>query len=509
MKQRKHRGGARAPRDEAAGLSADRRDIVLGAVGASIFSSGGAEAQRISSNSPALPSARRLRNWTRAMTRFGQRYAGSAAHRAYVDFLVAELSQLGLSVKRDTETFGNWEAQRWALCLSGDCRDLPVAAFYAFSGATPPEGIEGDLIWLEGPDAGGLDVSGKIVAFRHGVDPGIVARNRAFPNAVEAPGGYEQALLAAIRPSGAGVSMDRQFIVHLILSPSLSALRAAGAKGVILVEDDVPALCLDGCYAPFVQPYQDLPALYVDADVGRALENARGRRVRLTLQARRANAETDHISAVIPGASDEIIVLASHTDGPNAFEENGSIGVLALAHHLASMPRAQRARTVVLAGVTGHMSPLPGKDLGGWFAANPDIAARTVAVLAIEHLGATEWIAEGAQAHPTGRPEQGLCFISNYPKLQAAVVRTFEAANLANVACCGPGPGLPGIAATPNRMGIPTIGYLTAPHYLISWDKHHHLDKFDHHRMRDELSVFVELLRVLDSMSVAELRAAS
>ena len=88
--------------------------------------------------------------------------------------------------------------------------------------------------------------------------------------------------------------------------------------------------------------------------------------------------------------SDEVVVLASHTDGPNAFERKREalVFVLALACHLAALPPSQRPRTVVLACVTGHMSSVSNRDLGGWFAANPDITKRIDGLIAIEHLGA-------------------------------------------------------------------------------------------------------------------------
>ena len=41
---------------------------------------------------------------------------------------------------------------------------------------------------------------------------------------------------------------------------------------------------------------------------------------------------TDTVVALLPGASnDEAIILNTHTDGPNATEENGALGLVALA----------------------------------------------------------------------------------------------------------------------------------------------------------------------------------
>ena len=52
------------------------------------------------------------------------------------------------------------------------------------------------------------------------------------------------------------------------------------------------------------------------------------------------------------GNTGENIIINTHTDGPNATEENGGLGLLALARHLAGLP--SRNRDMYFALVTGH-----------------------------------------------------------------------------------------------------------------------------------------------------------
>jgi hypothetical protein len=64
------------------------------------------------------------------------------------------------------------------------------------------------------------------------------------------------------------------------------------------------------------------------------------------------------------GKSDEAIFLTTHTDGPNEVNDNGALGVLALATHWAKRP-ASRNRTLCLSatGTTRGRDPRSGQRL--------------------------------------------------------------------------------------------------------------------------------------------------
>ena len=258
-----------------------RRDMFRNAtaVGVSASLSGAARSQTLSpgAEGPALPSHEKLQELTQRMVCFGQRYVGTAAHRDYVDFLAREFESLGLTVKRDRQDFENWDATSWSLSIgSGPTeQQLPVAAYYTYSGETPASGVEGELVWLDGADPNGKDLTGKIVAFHRKIEPNVLGQILGLvgsdkPNSTPL---VQDAVIRSIRPSRKDVSMDRNnFVLHLISEPTITALKAAGALGAIIVEDEVPSLSLDGTYAPFHLPYQNIPALFVNAASGRTLE---------------------------------------------------------------------------------------------------------------------------------------------------------------------------------------------------------------------------------------------
>src|SRR6202034_4385832 len=134
--------------------------------------------------------------------------------------------------------------------------------------------------------------------------------------------------------------------------------------------------------------------------------SAQGASIGIRLDARvYPHTPTDTLIATLPGASDEIMAIGSHTDGVNIVEENGALAVLALGVQAATVPRALRPRTLVLYLATGHFAgaaltdPTPatgpygnlGADATGAWRDHPEIVGKTVVALAAEHLGATEW----------------------------------------------------------------------------------------------------------------------
>lgn len=477
-------------------LLPDRRQILAGLGAAGLSGAAGAIPRSAGGRGPAgLPDARQLQEWTAFMANLGPRYAGNSHHRAYVDFLLGQFEGLGLKPKRDRVAFQGWNARRWSIEVEegADRTEIEAAAYYPYSGETPEQGILAELVWLDGADPAGRSVSGKICVFRHRA--GSPAQGADFSSSVLA--------------RSTGTVFDGRFGSSLVggaaSTPELTKLRESGAAGVIVIMDGFADLCLNGVYAPFFRPHQGIPALLISARAGEALK--RHRAARLTLVAERTTTYADHLSADILGRSPQTIALLSHSDGPNAFQENGSVGILALAHQLASIPPSQRPRTVTVACVEGHLAPHEGRDVDGWLEANPELRSRIIAAMAIEHLGATEWTAQGREAHRTGGADQGILSVSDPRALQAVALEAFKRADLRNALCIEPLPGprgtvLPGLANFTHAARIPTVGYITIPPYLLSAIPDHHLGKFSAQRMRDEIGLLSDILTSMTHISL-------
>jgi hypothetical protein len=111
-------------------------------------------------------------------------------------------------------------------------------------------------------------------------------------------------------------------------------------------------------------------------------------RVRISLDTEtRSNLKAENGVAVIPGRSDEAIILNAHVDawfdgaGDNA---DGLAVLVALARHFAR-PENRPDRTLVFVASAGHHSP----GINGprsFVSANPDLARRAVMMVNIEHV---------------------------------------------------------------------------------------------------------------------------
>ncbi|MBU0995341.1 MAG: hypothetical protein KJ737_22825 [Proteobacteria bacterium] len=93
-----------------------------------------------------------------------------------------------------------------------------------------------------------------------------------------------------------------------------------------------------------------------------------------------------HIFGILPGMTEEIIVLGVHSDGQNAVEENGSVMLLEIAEYLSKIPVECRRHTFALVFPTSHMAASSSWEAVGWALRHPEIMNRAVAFVAPEHV---------------------------------------------------------------------------------------------------------------------------
>lgn len=474
----------------------------------------------------ALPTARDLARAVRQMTELGPRLPGTAAHNAFVDQLHSGFRSAGLRVQRDTHRFTRWLAQDFGLrILDGEhAGAVPVASYYTYSGRTPSSGVVGELSYLgplPTPSLSGNPLSAE------DLQTALQSFAAELPTAVQAlvsgvPGGVSGRILvveAPILPTPLGIVYPLLTYAHdpahtlsptddfkrvfttLLTLPTLEVFKEAGAAGVVFVLDASPANA-KGQYTPFVHGYQDFPALIVDREAGARLRAAATGtpRARLTLRASLdAGVPSDSLVATLPGRSrsGELMIVHTHTDGQNAFEENAGIAMVALARYFA---KHRLNRTLVFSCVTGHFAAeLP--ETEGFIHDHPDIVERAVAQLTLEHLGATEWLDDARGYHPSGAIEPAEIFHSLTP-IAAAGVESLREADLRRTLLLRPiGPAFFGVGAGLHGAGIPSLAYISAPNYLLALDgKRGHLDKLDANRMRQETRWAAHALRRLDTM---------
>jgi hypothetical protein len=452
-----------------------------------------------------LPSADEVWGWQTWMAKLGPKYTGNAAHRTFVEFLAKEFTALSLDVARDHHTLPMWEARRTAITAQPSAAasfEVPVASYYPYSGKTSDRGVSGRLLyvgkisafdrnfkWRLPSDAGDtivlVDFENPPMPYEEWWRPlGFYTRDTKFPTAVNATWTTRAPLLADVKQAG---------------------VRAVIFNQVSLSEDHAAFQ-----YAPFGRPFQDLPALWVGAEAGkrlRAVADGDGSAtVRLEADVTPDTA-TDTLIATLPGQSaDEAIIINTHTDGPNATEENGALGLLAMAKYFSRMPAAARKRTLVFVATTGHFAGAYVPGIRSIVEKHPDLIRKAVAAVTVEHLGCREWLDVGSKYKATGLPELTLV-ITEFDSTAKVMLDAFEGSSDRRSAVVTPTPsgGFNGEGGALSRAGIPTIGYIPIPSYLLAGPPNGCIEKLDPKHLHAEIQVLTKVVRQLDGMSRAEL----
>jgi hypothetical protein len=494
-----------------------------------------ARASRIATRPVPLPSAAQIRQDVQRMVDFGPRLTGSDAHNRYLEWLEQEFSDAGLSLLDcDQYLTERWLAEDVGLeILAGTGKGSSrVGAYYPRSQETTASGIEGPLVYAGTLPSPGLSVGpggleGLALALQNYPDQ-VTAWAKALPGGASKLAG-SIVLVDVPAPVPLTTSVDllgdtflywpghtetdwaegdykRLWIVPGATGIPTAGFQALGAKGVVYVLDASSA-ALEGAYVPFESAFEPLPALFVDRDEGARLRRlaAEPPQTRLTLTASRAKAPTRAVTAVLPGRSQETLILNTHTDGQNFVEENGGVAFVALARHFASLPAAERPqRTLVFAAWPGHMSAdLP--QTQGWIDDHQDLVKRAAAAITVEHLGSTEWVDDPDNGyHATGQPEL-LAAYASYGQVQAIVQETLVANQVSHTAVQRPGVQF-GVGGQFQAAGVPQVGIIAGPEYLVTISPDGEIDKFDPDLASRQIAWIADMIKRLDGVSAEALK---
>lgn len=465
---------------------------------------------------PALVSANQLWAWNRMLAGLGPRLTGNAAHAHFIDWLADQWERTGMKVHRDRLTFTRWAPKRWSLSVEG--APVDVAFYFPYSGMTPPGGVTGKLIHLGVSPLNALGwaaAKGKIAVVEVVTPPIPIAVG--FP-----PTGYYPKNMAA--PS---LTTTQPAIADIVTAPLLELAAKAGVLGVICIRTGVSDDLAKDQYSPFTTAYQGCPALWLGPTAGKKVraQALRGATATLTLDASLIRgAATETIWAVLPGSQPkEAVVVNTHTDGPNVAEENGGLGLLALARQMAKVPKSQRRRSLIFVATTGHFqlpqfqathSPLGvggGQSASRWLAMHPErvngVRSKAVAALTLEHLGCMEW--EDDPAHTayraTGRKDVGFCYTTTAAMRKAYLAAAVGTANTRTVTAL-PVPELYfGEGHDFYAAKIATASLIPAQSYLVAAPRGGALEKLDRYYMRGQIQTFSKLIRRLESLSAKQI----
>lgn len=457
-----------------------------------------------------LPGPEQIRRDYQAMVDFGARLPGDANHLRFVDWMGAEFKKAGLLLGPcESFPYRRWEPKRWSLdIIDGQARKtIEKVTYFVRSASTGPDGVTGSLVY-----GGRIEVAGY-------------AAPPVFPELPAIPKGAIVVFDGTLPRMTMGTITHPHFVHmregetenpvdapchRLWTTPAypIDALLDRGVAAVAIIMN-VSSDQIAGNFSPHSSTYKPkLPALFVGSDVGIALRDAAkgGHQGHLTLDAQWVDDEVPQLTAVLPGETDEVMIVDTHTDGQNFVEENGCIAMLQLARYFASRPKGERLRrSLVFAGWPGHMSgALP--EATGWALAHPDMIKRAAAAFTIEHLGSSQWEdLPGKGYAPTGRNEYMNCPTTAGPLTDLVVAGIKRHALFEHGV--EPGPGFT-TGRVFHNSGIPHFACIGGPAYLLSIAANGHMDKLDADLAARQTAMIAELIAQADRIPIATLKGS-
>lgn len=501
-------------------MQSSRRLFLAGAAAAGALSLPGCAATGAAASSGVVRQGLlRTQNqiWTDVeyLSGLGPRYCGNDAHNALMNFLEEELVKCGMTLSSVPHT----SLQQWLprnISLRSRSETLPVGAFCRWAVQTGPQGVTAPLHYLgrvEGASRFSMnlyperrstlavprEVRGKIALVE------ITVGHRPLGLMFEGHVDYMFDKIGRPMPPLQGPSAS-----NMAATPDgfERQLKEAGALGVIyawrgLSDADAQGQSRLGT--------DQLPSIWVVPTTGRRLiELARtGEPVTLTVEANtQANAPTRTIVATLPGASEESLILWSHTDGPNALQENGPIAILNMMRYFSRIPQSERRRTIQVVIPESHFAEQY-ISTSAWITERPDLVEKSVALIACEHLGGAEWLSDPISNTytPTGEMEVAFAFCPTAPMRALArqavadqefgrqvIIDTHEYAFT------------PGIAAW-RRVQMPSFAYISIPSYLMADDgTSGHLNKLNPALWYQQFQMLTRLVHAVDATPTETIR---
>jgi hypothetical protein len=460
-----------------------------------------------------VPAQDEIMGWIDTLCEPDNRRPGEPGGRAAEDFIYRKFREFGLTdVRKEPVDITRWEAKEWNLVVRTESGDEEIPSFYTLNtGFTPAEGITAEMVYIgSGSPEDFLlyDVKDKIAV----IDMEF-ATLPIFPlMLLKGYYSYDPDKTFEWWWSQPAIWVRKNWNVDGDLEKSAYEMaRKNGALAVVWILKDQPTN-INTHYGPYDGVMKDLPALYVGKKDGERLrELLAGGAVNGTvlLTGTKRPGVMHNVHGVLPGKSDEVMLITSHHDSPfNGYVEDGTgiAMVLSLAKYFSEIPREQREKTLVFLASSGHF--YGSKGIETWLENHgDDIVPRTVMNLNIEHVAAREFV-EGEEGGftETGYPQLAGIFIDNNEKMKDAIKTAVVANDLkrsAIIAIDALGKDPPGEGRFPHRLGIPVIHYISGPAYLlVDADTR---DKINEDLLVPSARTFIEIVERLAPLSREEL----
>lgn len=341
---------------------------------------------------------------------FWGRIAGTQSDRETQEWLVAKFRALGLEDVR-LQPFDmppHWNPTSWDISVTsaGKTTPLKTARPVMWAAAAPAGGLELEPVWVglgTAADFLGRDVRGKAVLIHSTPTPGMRSHSAVWNGAMRRAEANGAA--AVVLVFGMPGNVSSQLIANAGLKVPLFSIGLG-----------------DGTVVRELLEKGEQPTIRLQLQV----EMATGRR-------------TTSVWGVLPGATDEDIVLIAHTDGyyDGALDNaSGVAAMVALAEYFSKIPAAKRRRTLKFVGVPAHHTgqgappnlPQPvGSPGTRWMHDNRGtFFSKTALIINCEHLSQTQTYLSAAGMVRSNTVSARRWFVSGSDRFKQLVVEIFD-----------------------------------------------------------------------------------
>ncbi len=447
-------------------------------------------------------------SWIEGICQTPHRRPGTPDGRSAEEWVADRMREIGLEdVTMDPVPITVWSADEWSLEVEGE--DIP--GFYIVNtDSTGADGVTAPLVYVgEGrpEDFETADVSGKIVVAEvpfPNMPTGFVMKYMCAAYALSDPDRdvtlrYGQCL-PFIRGNFKGGTNAENAPANDVYWQSFRR----GAAGILLILRDQPTHS-NTHYGPYDGIMKPMPGLWIGKQDGMRLRGParQGREATLTLESKKEPGEMRNVWGVLPGASDDVILVTSHHDSPfeGASEDGSGVAqVLAQAWAWSRVPKERRPKTLVFVVDGGHFYGSLGCHT--FAREHKDIMERARIAITLEHLAAKEVEDKDGEYSPTGKLAFTVMFTSLKSEVIAAVMRTLDrtkpkltASIPADFFAPAPTSDASGYVL---EAGLPVISWIGCPYYLL--DAHDTLDKIDKSQLRPIAETTTELVKTFMAM---------
>ena len=450
-----------------------------------------------------VPDSKVIYSWIEELCRTPHRRPGTAEGGIAEQWVYDRLTEFGLDhVTMDPIPITVWNAEEWRLTVNG--KTIP-SFFVVNTGFTGFNGVTSSLVYVgtgTRADFERVSVSGKIVVADVTfplLPTGVLMKAMRARYFLSDPDGWitlgsRQYLNFARQNFMGGETAET--------APESDVYWQAfrrGAKGICLILRDQPTNS-NTHYGPYDGIMKPLPGLWIGKRDGVVLREfaKQGAEATLVLRGQTAPGVTHNVWGVLPGTSEDVILVTSHHDSPfqGAVEDGSGVAqVLAQAWAWSRVPRELRPKTMVFILDAGHFYGSIGADT--FASTHADILARSKILITLEHLAAKE-VEAGEEGYvPTGRLALTVMFTSSEPRTVGSVIKALRRKPARATASIpadffGPGPVSDALGYV-LAARVPVVSWIGCPYYLL--DQGDTLDKIDQAELRSICETVMEIVK--------------